>query len=187
MKITVGVSNRHVHMTEEDFKLIFGEDAVLEKERDINQPGQFAAKNKVDIVGPKSTLKGLRILGPFRSYTQVELSQTDCRTLGIVAPIRWSGDVEGSAEVEIVGPKASIKRNAGIIANRHIHIDKETRENLGLALFEKVALEIEGEKPSFLYDVFLKEDSKSYFEVHLDTDDANACQIKNGDEVRIIF
>lgn len=187
MKITVGVSNRHVHMTEEDFKLIFGEDAKLEVDRAINQPGQFAAKNRVDVIGPKGSLKGLRILGPFRSYTQVELSQTDCRTTGIVAPIRWSGDIEGSAEIEIVGPKGSIKRNACIIANRHIHIDKETREKLGLSLYEKVALEVEGEKPTILYNVFLKEDSKSYFEVHLDTDDANACQIKNGDEVKIII
>lgn len=187
MKITVGVSNKHLHLTEEDFKILFGDDAVLTKERDISQPGQFASDKKVSIESEKARFDGLRILGPLRSYTQVELSQTDCRYLGITAPIRWSGDVAGSTKIKIIGPVGSIEREAVIIPNRHIHIDRKTREELNLLGVDKVSLKVEGEKPALIRNVFLKEQEPSFFEVHLDTDDANANQIKNGDSVEIII
>ncbi len=187
MRIRVGVSNRHLHLTEADFKELFGNEASLEIDKAINQPGQFASSSRVDVAGPKGTLKGLRVLGPLRKYTQVELSQTDCRTIGITAPVRRSGDLADASEIEIIGPRATIKRKAAIIANRHIHIDRETIDKYGLNLVTKVSLKVGGEKPTILQDVFLKEENPSYFEVHLDTDDANACQIKNGDEVEIII
>lgn len=186
MKVSVGISNRHVHLTKEDFKELFGEDE-LTLYKAINQPEQFAAENKVDIVGPKRTLKGLRILGPFRAYTQVELSQTDCRTIGIQAPIRTSGDLKGATEVEIVGPKATIKRKAAIIANRHIHIDSETRSKYGLRIVDKVSLKVPGEKATVLQNVYIKESNPAYYELHIDTDDANACQLENGQELQIII
>lgn len=187
MRISVGVSNRHLHVTEEDFKLLFGQDADINLDRAINQPGQFASSNKVDVAGPKGKISALRILGPYRKYTQVELSQTDCRTIGITAPIRKSGDLECATEIEIVGPNATIKRSAAIIANRHIHVDRETIDMYGLNLVDRVSLKVEGEKPTILQDVFIKEENPAFFEVHIDTDDANACQLKNGDQVEIII
>ena len=136
MKVTIGVSNHHVHLTEDDFKLLFGSDKELGFVKDLNQPGQFASSEKVDIKVGEKVLKDLRILGPFRSYTQVELSKTDCRFLKIDAPVRESGVLEGAASVTIIGPMASIERNCGIIADRHIHITKEQREQFGLTGIE---------------------------------------------------
>ncbi len=187
MKVTIGVSNHHVHLTEEDFKILFGEDGKLEVFRELTQPGQFASNQKVDIESPSGKISGLRILGPFRSYTQVEVSKTDTRLLKVDAPVRSSGDLEGAGEITIVGPCGKITKNALIIANRHIHITKEQREEFGLAGVSEVKLVVSTSKGGVFDHVQIKEAPNSYFEVHLDTDDANGFLIQQGEEGEIQF
>lgn len=186
MEVSVGLSNRHVHLTEEDYKLLFG-DIEIEKRNDLTQPGQFACVNSVTLKGSKREIENVRLLGPLRDYTQVEISKTDSYTLGVDPPVRNSGDLEGAAEIEIIGPKGSIKRNACIIATRHIHISPEDRKRLNLENVETVKVKINGEKASILENVYLKEIENSFLELHLDTDDGNASLLKQGDKVEIII
>lgn len=185
MKITVGISNHHVHLNQEDYSILFKDTEILTV-KELNQPGQFASNLFVDVIGPKGELKNLRVLGPCRTYTQVEVSKTDCYKLGIDAPIRDSGDLEGASLLKIVGPYGVIERNAGIIATRHIHVNEEIRKEKNLLGKETVSIKILGEKPGILEAVRLKDNEKSYFELHLDTDDANAFLLKNDMEVEII-
>ena len=186
MKISVGISNRHVHLTEEDYRLLFG-DEKMEKRNDLKQPGMFACNQVVTIKGPKREISNVRVLGPVRSYTQVEVSKTDAYTLGVNPPVRNSGDLEGADEIEIIGPVGTIKRNAAILAARHIHVNKEIREEHGLVGIEKVSVRKVGEKGATLDDVYLKDSEEAYFELHLDTDDANALLLKNDDLLEIIL
>ena len=146
MKVTVGISAHHVHLTKEDLEILFGEGYELTVNRDINQPGQFASNEFVTIRTEKSEIAHIRILGPVRSYTQVELSKTDYIKLGLDAPIRESGEVEKSAKVTIIGPKGMIEREAGIIATRHIHVPVEDAEKLGLAGHDYVSVKVPGPK-----------------------------------------
>jgi len=187
MKVTIGVSNHHVHLTEDDFKILFGNDANLGFVKNLNQPGQFASSEKVDIQVGDKVLKDLRVLGPFRVYTQVELSKTDCRLLKINAPVRESGFLEGAAKVTIIGPMGKIERNAAIIADRHIHITKEQREKLGLKNIDEVSVKVSSEKGGIFEHVKIKEASNSYYEMHIDTDDANGFLIENGMDGEIIL
>lgn len=186
MKVSVGVSNRHVHLTEDDLEILFGKNYELESLKKINQPGQFAAKEKVNIKTDKGIIENVRILGPIREYTQVEISKTDAYKLGINPPIRDSGDLNGSEKVTIIGPKGSIEKNCCIIATRHIHLTKKHCEIYNLNNIDTVSVLIEGEKGAILNNVKLKVADNSYFEMHIDTDDANACGIKSGDIVTII-
>ena len=186
MEISVGISNRHVHLTSEDWRLLFG-DEEMEKRNDLKQPGMFACNQTVTIKTPKKEIPNVRVLGPVRSYTQVEISKTDCYTLGLNPPVRNSGDLEGASEIEIIGPKGSITRNAAIIATRHIHVNKEIREEHGLVGIEKVSVKKVGEKGAILDDVYLKDSEEAYFELHLDTDDANALLLNCGDVLEIIL
>lgn len=186
MKIQIGISNHHVHLTEEDFKILFGNDATLESIKDLKQPGQYASGSKVDIETEKATLNGLRVLGPLRSYTQVEISKTDSYTLGINPPVRESGKLAGASIVTIIGPKGKVTKPCAIIANRHIHIDHKTREELDLLDVEEVKVKVGGEKGVTFDHVSIKEQEPSYFEMHLDTDDANGALIKQDDYGEII-
>lgn len=187
MKVTIGVSNRHVHLTKEDFEILFGSDACLTKFKDINQPGQYACDERVDIKSDRGIIKGLRILGPFRSYTQVELSQTDCRILKIDAPVRLSGELDGAGVVTIVGPCGEITRSAAIIADRHIHVTREDVERLNLVGVNEVSVKVDTPKGGEFYHVKVRESDASFYEMHIDTDDANAFMIDNGQEGEIII
>lgn len=188
MKISIGVSNRHIHLSKEDLECLFGEGYKLKVLKPINQPGQFAATDKVTIKTDKSEIAGVRILGPIRNYTQVEISKTDAFKLGLNPPIRTSGDLEGSSQVSIIGPKGILNLSKGcIIADRHIHITPKLRKELGLENVKEVSLKVSGIKGGILEHVNLKEAEESYFEVHLDTDDANGHLINNGDEAEIIL
>ena len=186
MKITVGVSNRHVHLNNDDYKLLFG-DALFTKRNDLNQPGMFASELTVTIKGSKRSIENVRVLGPLRSYTQVEVSKTDSYTLGINPPVRNSGDLEDASEITIIGDNGEITRNAAIIAARHIHVDKNIRREHNLEGIEKVSVKISGEKSGIIDNVYLKDSDEAYFEMHLDTDDANAFLLKQDDEVEIII
>lgn len=186
MKISVGVSNRHVHLNNEDYKLLFG-DIPLTKRNDLNQPGMYACNETVTIKGSKRSIENVRVLGPLRSYTQVEISKTDAYYLGVNPPVRNSGDLDDAVEITIIGPKGEITRDAAIIATRHIHVDKKIRMKKGLLNIKKVKVRIPGEKGGIINNVYLKDSEEAYFELHLDTDDANGFLLKQDDEVEIIL
>ena len=185
MKISVGVSNRHVHLNNEDYRVLFG-DTILSKRNDLNQPGMFASNLTVTLKGPKRCIENVRVLGPLRDYTQVEISKTDAFILGINPPVRNSGDLIDAEEITIIGPFGEIIKKCAIIAARHIHVDKKIRECYKLEGIDKVSIKINGEKSGIINDVYLKDSIKAYFELHLDTDDANAFLLKQNDQVEII-
>ena len=186
MKVNVGISNRHVHLNEDDYKLLFGNNP-LTKRNDLTQPGMYACNETVTIKGEKRTIENVRVLGPMRSYTQVEVSKTDAYSLGVNPPVRNSGDLDGAYPITIIGPCGEITRNACIIATRHIHVDKNIRKEHGLENISNVKVKILGEKGGIIENVYLKDSDEAYFELHLDTDDANAHLLKQGDEVEIIL
>ena len=183
MKVKVGISNRHIHITEEDYKIIYGKDN-LNIRNYLSQPNNFASEETVTIKTDKSQIERVRILGPFRKYTQVEISKTDAIKLGINPPIRTSGDLENSSEVTIIGPAGSIKKQCCIIPNRHIHI---TEEDYKKYKFDKTcSVKIDSIKPTILENVYFKIGENSVMELHLDTDDGNATLLQQKDEVEII-
>ena len=186
MKVSVGISNRHVHLKKEDLEILFGTDYSLTKVSNLNQPGQFKALETVTIKTDKAEIKNVRVLGPARNYTQVEISKTDAYKLGLNPPVRSSGDIKNSEKITIVGPNGSIKVDGCIIAQRHIHILKEQMKAYGLEGLEKVDVLVNGIKGGIISNVYLKIADNSFFELHLDTDDANSHLLKTGDIVEIL-
>lgn len=178
MEVILGVSNHHVHLTREDLDILFGNNYELNKKYDLNQPGQFASLELVTIKTDKSQIENVRILGPVREYTQVEISKTDAYKLGINPPLRDSGDLIDSEEVTIIGPKGSITKKCCIIVRRHIHVTKEQKEMYKLPDIVKV--KIKSERGGVMDEVYVKVNEKSYYEMHVDTDEANAFGITNG-------
>lgn len=186
MNVKIGVSNRHIHLSSEDFESLFG-NKEIEKVKDLVQVGEFASNLLVEIETDKSKIGKVRLLGPLRSYTQVELSKTDCYTLGIDAPVRSSGNLEGAATITIIGPCGSVRKNCAIIANRHLHLNHSDRIALGLENIDKIKVKVGNEKSAILEDVYIKETPKGVLELHLDTDDANANLLKTGDIGELIY
>lgn len=186
MNVNVGVSARHVHVTKNDLRILFGEGYELTKKVDLSQPGQYACNEQVILKGPKGVIERVRILGPEREETQVEISKTDSFALGIKPPVRNSGDLDGAAEVTIIGPNGEVTKNVAIIAARHVHANPEIAEKYGFVNKEFVSLVVKGEKGGILENVYVRISDKFSYEVHLDTDDANAFLIKNGDEAELI-
>lgn len=186
MKVTVGISNRHVHLCEDDYKLLFG-DIPLTKRNDLTQPGTYACNETVTIKGDKRSYENVRVLGPLRSYTQVEVSKTDAYYLGVNPPVRNSGDLDGAYPITIIGPKGEITREACIIATRHIHVSESVRKEHNLIGIKKVSVKIGGEKGGIIDNVYLKDTPEAYFELHLDTDDGNGFLLKQSDEVEILI
>lgn len=181
MKVTIGVSNRHIHLTKEDIDILFGKDYKLQVLKKINQPGQFASVETVTIQTKKDRIDNVRILGPIRKYSQVEISKTDAYKLGINPPIRESGDIKGSEAITIIGPKGKLYLKEGcIIATRHIHISPKQVQMYGLQGKKYVDVLVGREKKAILKDVYLKISDPAYYEMHLDMDDANANLIENG-------
>lgn len=185
MNVKIGVSNHHMHISKEDYMILFG-DEVMEEFKQMNQPNEFSTTKKVRVVGPKGELD-VRLMGPFREYTQVELSKTDAYILGINPPITKSGSLQDASSLIIVGARSSITRNCAIIHERHIHINPDERETKGLTNIDEVKVNIEGIKGGQMSHVYLKETPNGFYEMHIDTDDANAFLLKNGDVVDIEF
>ena len=185
MEVILGISNKHVHLNEEDYKTLFG-DEPLGVVTELVQPGQFSSDKKVAIKTEKRTLENIRVLGPLRSYTQVEVSKTDSISLGINPPMRNSGDLEGAAEVTIIGPCGEVTKPCAIIANRHLHISPNQRKELDLMDVEIVTAKIVGEKVTVFEDVYIKEDPNFTLELHLDTDDGNGAMASTGQMVEIL-
>lgn len=187
MMVPVGVSARHIHLTQEDVERLFGEGYTLTKKKEL-MGGQFAANEQCTIVGLKlRAIENVRILGPVRKKSQVEISATDARTLGVNAPLRESGDVAGSAPVALVGPKGAIYLQEGcIVAARHIHMTPAQAQSVSLKDGDYVSVRMGNERGSVLDHVKIRVDESFSLEMHIDTDEANACQVKQGDLAAII-
>ncbi len=176
-KFIVETSARHIHVTKEHLEILFGKGATLTKKKDLSQPGQFACEERVTVVGPKKSLPNVSILGPERSATQVELSATDARSIGLAdAPVRESGDIAGSAGCKIVGPCGEVEISEGVIvAKRHIHLTPADAEELGVKDKQVVWVKIEtAERSAILGDVVCRVSDKFAKAMHIDTDESNA-------------
>ncbi len=175
-KILIETSARHVHLTEEHIEILFGKGHTLTNKKDLSQPGQYACVERVNLVGPKKEIAGVSILGPARPASQVEISFTDARTLGVSAPVRESGDTAGSAPVKLVGPEGEVELTEGvIIAKRHIHLTPEDAEKFGVADKEIVSVKVTNSDRSTVFgDVVCRVSPKFAAAMHIDTDEANA-------------
>jgi len=183
MKVTIGVSNHHVHLRREDLEILFGKNYELKKRNDLNQYGQYACIETVTLKTDKGILDNIRIIGPERNYTQVELLKSDCNILGLNPPVRDSGDLEDSENITIIGPKGEIYlENVGIIANRHIHINSKDNYNYK----DKQIVKVKTQNGDIIDDVHIKMDPSFYFEMHIDRDDAIKYNLNSGDIVTIM-
>lgn len=185
--VPIGVSARHIHLTQEHVEVLFGEGYQLTKRKEL-MGGQFAANEQVTIVGLKlRAIENVRVLGPVRSKSQVEISATDAIKLGVRAPIRLSGDIEGSAPIAVVGPKGVIYLDEGcIIAKRHIHMAPKDAIAAGVRNGDIVSVKADNERGTVFNHVQIRVDESFTLEMHIDTDEANAAKIATGDTVRII-
>ena len=181
-EIPIGVSNRHIHLNKEDLETLFGAGYELTPLKELSQPGQYACKETLTIVGPSlRPIENVRVLGPLRSKSQVEVSMTDSFLLKNRPPIRESGKTEGSAGIAIIGPKGVIQLKEGcIIANRHIHMSPDEAKYFGLKDCDYVDIDVNGKRRTKWYDVQVRVHKDFRLEMHVDTDDANAAGIGNG-------
>nr|WP_052217238.1 phosphate propanoyltransferase [Thermincola ferriacetica] len=186
-QVTVRISGRHIHLCPADLYALFGPGYTLHKYKDLNQPGQFAAKETLTVVGPKGVIEGVRVLGPLRDKTQVEISGTDGYHLGVDPPVRDSGDLEGTPGIVLVGPKGAVNLKEGLIlAATHIHMHTSDAERLNLRNGDRVQVLIDGERDLIFTKVLVRVSDKFNTEMHIDTDEANAAVIEDGDIVEII-
>ncbi len=186
--VPIGISNRHIHLSREHIDILFGTGYQLTPLKELSQPGQFACKEVLTIVGPSlRPIENVRVLGPERTDSQVEISRTDSYTLKVKPPVRESGKIAGSASISIIGPKGIVTLKEGcIIANRHIHMSTEDGKRFGVTDNSYVTVDVDSERRTRFYDVQVRVSDKFRLEMHLDTDDANAAALKNGDKVRIV-
>ncbi len=175
-KFIVETSARHIHVSEADLAVLFGEGAKLTNKKDLSQPGQFACAEKVTVVGPKKEIPGVTILGPVRPNTQIELSATDARSIGIKAPVKESGDIAGTPGCKIIGPCGEVEIKEGVIvAKRHIHLTPADAEALNVTDKEIVAVKIDSpDRSAILCDVVCRVHPNFALAMHIDTDEANA-------------
>lgn len=186
--IPVGVSNRHVHLSRKDMDVLFGEGSELTEYRELTQKGYFAAKETVTIVGPKGAISKVRLLGPLRNETQIEVLASDRFALGIEPPVRESGSPTMAPTITIVGPKGTVINNmGGMIAWRHIHMNTSESKLLGINDGDFVKVKTQGEREIIFSNVKIRIGEAFRTELHLDSDEANAANIKNGDLVKIIL
>ena len=188
MEVLVETSARHVHVTQEVLETLFGKGFALTKKKDLSQPGQFASNERVDVVGPKKTLSGVSILGPVRPETQVELSLTDARSIGVTAPVRESGDIAGSGACKLVGPCGEVELTVGVIAaKRHIHMTTADAAAMGLSDKQVVSVKIPSDGRELTFgDVVVRVSDKYALAMHIDTDESNAAGVAPGTMGEII-
>ncbi len=186
-QVSVGVSNRHLHLSDKDIEALFGSDHPLTVKKELSQPGQFACEETVTLVGPKGSIPNVRILGPARPESQVELALTDAVKLGIKIPVRDSGNVENTPGIEIVNGDRSIQLERGaIVALRHIHTTEEDAERYGLKDNQMVKVKVDGPRGGEFHHVLVRVKKTFALDFHIDTDEANAFGLNNGDMVTVI-
>jgi len=185
--LSVGISARHVHVSRKDLDTLFGEGYQLTVKKDLSQPGQFASNEQVDVVTEKGSFKGVRILGPERKQTQIEISLSDAMKLGLKPPVRDSGDLAGSPGVTLVGPKGTVQLNEGVIvAQRHIHMTPADASEFGVEDKEVVQVRCTGERGLIFDNVLIRVHKDFALEMHVDTDEGNAAMCKTGDTIELI-
>jgi len=186
-KVEAGISNKHVHLSDADLEKLFGAGHKLTLKKELKQPGQFAAEELVDVVGPKAALKGIRVLGPTRKESQVELAMTDARVIGLNLPVRESGKLDGSPGIKLIGPAGELELQKGaIIALRHIHLSPAQAAEAGVKDKDMVTVQTSGARPLIFQDVLIRSGDAHTREFHVDTDEGNAAGIKNDELVEIV-
>ena len=185
-KVPVGISNRHIHLSQQDLEALFGPGYELTVRNDLSQTGQYAAEETVTVEGPKSSMANVRILGPTRKETQIEISRTDSFGLGLKPPVRDSGFLDGSPGVTLIGPKGKVTLDKGvIIAQRHIHMTEAEAESFGVKDKELVSVRVGGERGVTFENVLVRVSNDFVLEMHIDTDEANASMLGNGQLVEV--
>ena len=186
MKLPIALSNKHIHLSQADVDVLFGAGYELTHKKDLSQPGQFACEEMVEVVGPKGSTK-MRVLGPARPESQVEVSLADARGLGIAVPVRQSGDTEGTPGCKLVGPKGEVEMTKGVIvAARHIHMSLEDAERFGVKDKDVVSVQTTGERALLFNNVLVRANAAFALEMHVDLEEGNAAGVKNGDLVELV-
>lgn len=185
-QIPLGISNRHTHLSQADLNSLFGEGYQLSKAKDLSQPGQYACKETVTICGPNGAIEKVRVLGPVRDKTQVEILEGDCFKLGMTTEPRLSGDLELTNGITIVGPKGTVQIPEGlIIAQRHIHMLPEDAEHYGVHDGQMVSIEIDGPRGGIYNNVAIRVSNKSALELHIDMEEANAMNVNSTSKIKL--
>ncbi|RKN86440.1 phosphate propanoyltransferase [Paenibacillus ginsengarvi] len=185
--VPVGVSARHIHLSKEHIAALFGEGYELKPLKPLSQPGQFAAEETVQVIGPKGRFDTVRILGPARKASQIEISRTDSFQLGVLAPVRESGNIEGTPGLTVIGPAGEVTLERGVIvAARHIHFHTSEAERWGIADKQLLRVRVEGERAVVFENVIARVSDQFALDMHIDTDEANAAGIRNGDKAVIV-
>lgn len=183
MNIPITISARHLHLNQEDLEKLFGPGYQLKKERDLVQPKEFASQETISLQGPKAKLDKVRIVGPIRKKSQVEISKTDAWRLGIEAPVRLSGDLANSASLTLIGPAGEVNMPEGVIVpQRHIHCSTDQAQEHGLADKQIVSVQLKGERGLIFQQVMVRVADNYQWEMHIDTDEANAAGLEPGTE-----
>ena len=186
MKLPIALSNKHIHLSQADIDVLFGQGYELTHKKDLSQPGQFACEEMVEVVGPKGSTK-MRVLGPARPESQVEVSLADARGLGIAVPVRQSGDTEGTPGCKLVGPKGEVEMTKGVIvAARQIHMSLEDAERFGVKDKDVVSVQTTGERALLFNNVLVRANAAFALEMHVDLEEGNAAGVKNGDLVELV-
>ncbi|MBF0543798.1 MAG: phosphate propanoyltransferase [Candidatus Riflebacteria bacterium] len=185
--VPVGVSNRHLHVSQADLEKLFGKGYQLKVMKNLSQPGQYAAEETVLLAGPKGILEKVRILGPVRPSTQIEIAWTDSFSLGVKPIVRDSGSTKDTPGCVVIGPKGSVTLDEGVIvASRHIHMHTKDAEKFGLKDMDRVSVKTPGPRSVIYNNVLIRVSEKFALDFHLDTDEANSAGLKNGETVEII-
>ncbi len=185
--VPVSISARHVHLEKKHADILFGFNHRFEKFKDISQPGQYSCVEQVTLIGSKNEIEKVRVVAPLRKQTQVEISMTDARKLGVSPPVRHSGDLKDSAPIKIVGPKGSVDLKEGcIVADRHIHMSPKDALAFNVSNHQKVKIEINGPKGGIMYNVTIRISDRYALDMHIDTDDANAFGVSGKEKLKIL-
>jgi len=185
--IPIGISNRHIHLSQSDLELLFGKDYSLTVLKELSQPGQFAARETVCIAGPKGSFNNVRVLGPVRKESQIEISRNDAMVLGIQPPVRVSGDLTGSASLCVSGPKGMLVMSGKVIvARRHLHMTPADAKRFQVSDGQLVSLKAGEEKQCVFQQVVIRVSDQAALELHLDVDEANAADLKSGMTARLL-
>lgn len=182
--VPIGISNRHIHLCNDHIAILFGDRHELTPMKYLGQPGQYAAEETVTIVGPKGVLEGVRVLGPARGESQVEISQTDAFKLGVKPPLRDSGDLDNTPGIDVIGTVGRVTLKRGVIlAGRHIHMHPREAAAFGVKNDDRIKVIVPGERGLVFEQVLIRVREDYVLEMHVDTDEANACLLKNGQMV----
>ena len=187
-KVPVGISNRHIHLSQEHIEALFGTGHTLTKTKDLSQPGQFVCEETVTLIGPKGSIQGVRVLGPARKASQVELTRTDTFKLGVKPPVRDSGKLEETPGIDVEGPKGRVHMDQGVIvAARHIHMTPQDATKYSLKDGDHVRVAVPGPRGGVLEQVLVRVNPNYTLDLHVDTDEGNGFGLVNGQQLDVLL